>query len=296
MTIPKWSTTATLSVLLALGNAVVAMQGSRPEWKIVPTMPPGSWYRDDGFEGKAQEAEQAAIAAKHAQDGLNSKIREQFDKMDMMEKGQRMQAWMMKNPQAASKMLEASADGGGATATAEELQATAERLDKELEGHKKAFDAAVDAALKPVLAKEEAYNKAKGVVVGEAQQYVFTNDADYAGYVAIVNEQNAAYEKAAAPFYGANGVMYRWLQEFRSEVTEKALAAMERGEALQAQQFAIMDTPSGGYRSSSGYDAVRVYLRNLSQVASHRRWKAKPTIRLMKRDQPEPSALLEGRR
>ena len=284
MKIPKWSTTATLASLFTLGNAVVAVQSARPEWKLVPTLPAGALYRDDGFEGKAQEAEQAAIAAKDAQDGLNSKIREKFDAMDMTEKAQRMQAWMMKNPQAASKMLEASSDAGGAAAIAEEMKATGERLTKQLEGNKKAFDTAVDAALKPVLAREEAYIKAKAIVVGEAQQYVFTTDADYAGYVAIVNEQNAAYEKASAAFYGTNGVMHKWLQE-RAVLTETSLAAMERGNAMQEQQFAILDTPSGGYRSSSGYDAVREYLRNLSQVASHRRWKAKPAIRLMKKDQ-----------
>ena len=281
----KWGTSATLAGCLALGNVIMwAVQGTRPEWKLVPTLSAGALYRDDGFEGKAQEAEQAAIAAKDAQDGLNSKIREKFDAMDMMEKGQRMQAWMMKNPQAASKMLEASADANAAVAVADEMKVTAERLDKQLESNKKAFDTAVDAALKPLLAKEEAYVKAKAVVVGEAQQYVFTNDADYAGYVAIVNEQNAAYEKASAAFYGTDGVMHKWLHE-RAELTEKSLAAMERGNAAAVQQFAIMDTPSGGYRSSSGYDVVRDYLRNLSQVASHRRWKAKPTIRLMKKDQ-----------
>ena len=284
MKVPQWSTTATLATLFTLGDAVAAVQSARPEWKLVPTLPAGDWYRDDGFEGKAQEAEQAAIAAKDAQDGLNSRIREKFDAMDMTEKAQRMQAWMMKNPQAASKMLEASSDAGGAAASAEEMKATGERLTKQLESYKKAFDAAVDAALKPVLAREEAYIKAKAIVVGEAQQYVFTNDADYAGYLAIVNEQNTAYEKASAPFYGANGVMHKWLQE-RAALTETSLAAMERGNAMQEQQFAIMDTPSGGYRSSSGYDAVREYLKNLSEVASHRRWKAKPTIRLMKKDQ-----------
>ena len=284
MKVPKWNTTATLATLFTLGNAVAAMQSARPEWKLVPTLSAGAWYRDDGFEGKAQEAEQAAIAAKDAQDELNSRIREKFDAMDMTEKAQRMQAWMMKNPQAASKMLEASSDAGGAASIAEEMKATGERLTRQLESNKKAFDAAVDAALKPVLAKEEAYVKAKGIVVGEAQEYVFTNDADYAGYVAIVNERNAAYEKASAAFYGANGVMHKWLQE-RAEMTEKSLAAEERGNAAAVQQFAIMDTPSGGYRTTGGYDVVREYLRNLSEVASQRRWKAKPTVRLMKKDQ-----------
>ena len=272
MTTPKWSTTATLVGLLTLGSAV-AVQGNRPEWKVVPTMPP-SCFADDGFAGKVQEAEQAAIAAKDQQDGVNAKIREKFDNMDMAEKAQRMQAWMMRNPQAASKMLEASSDGGGLAALIEEQKVVTERLEKDLEKHKKAFDTAIEGAVQPVNARIDALLKTR---TRPAQvTAVFLTVADYDAYVALLDERNAAYEKACTPFYGANGTMHKWLQAFRTDVIEKALAAEEKGNAIQAQQFAIMDTPTEGYRTTSGYDVVRDYLRRMYQVVGYRAYKVKP--------------------
>lgn len=273
MMIPKWSTTATLAVLLALGNAVVVVQSTRPEWKLVPTMPP-SCFADDGFGGKVGEAQNAVLAAKDAQDVMNSKIREKFDNMDMMEKAQRMQAWMMRNPQAASKMIEASSDADGAAAFAEEQKVVTERLDKELESHKRAFDTAVERAVQPVKAKIDVLLKTR--TRPTHVDVVFLTAADYAAYETLLNERNAAYEKACAPFFGANGSMHKWLQAFRTEVTEKALSAEERGNAIMAQQFAIMETPSGGYRTTSGYDLVRLYLSRLSEVVGYRGYKVKP--------------------
>jgi hypothetical protein len=268
----------------ALGVVPPATQGPAPEaWKLVPAGPP-TCFADDGFDKKVQEAEQAAIAGKDRQRELNETIQKQFDDMPMMEKAQRMQAWMLKNPDAASKMLEASADADGAVAAVEELQATAERIDQELDAQKKAFSATIDQALTPLLAKEDAWVKSKAVVVGEAQEYVFTTAADHAAYVAIVNEQNAAHEKACAPFFGANGSFPKLLGQLRTEVTEKALAFDARGTAMKTQQMAIMETPGGGYRSSGQYDIVRTYLRTMYDVTRQRRYKATPKIRLMVRE------------
>jgi hypothetical protein len=76
----------------------------------------------------------------------------------------------------------------------------------------------------------------------------------------------------------------------RSEVLEKALAAEESGNAAMAQQFAIMDTPSGGYRTTGGYDVVREHLRRLGEVVSYRAYKAAPQVTL----KPRFSSDLEG--
>ena len=278
MSTMKWRASAALAAGLALGTQAVAQGTSSAMWKLVPAMP-AACFADDGFDGKAGEAQQAAIAAKDQQDAFNAKIREQFDKMDMMEKAQRMQAWMMKNPQAASRMLEASAGAGDAgAAIVEEVKAAGERLDKELEGHKKAFDTAIDRAVQPVDARIDALIKTK---TRQTQvDAVFTTDADWSAYVALVNERNAAYEKACTPFFGAGGTFHRWMAAFRSEVSDKLIAAEESGNAAQLQQFAIMDTPSGGYRTTGGYDVVREYLRRLHEVVRYRAYKATPKTTL----------------
>ena len=280
MTIRKWKASATIVALCTLGIpvSVTAQSASAAVWKLVPAMPT-TCFADDGFAGKVGEAQNAAIAAKDHQDALNAKIREQFDAMPMMEKAQRMQAWMMKNPQAATRMLEASAGAGEAgVALIEETKAAVDRLDKELEGQKKAFDAAIARAVQSVDARIDALIRTK---TRKTQvDAVFISDADYTAYVALVNERNAAYEKACEPFYGADGTFHRWLAAFRTEVSDKAIAAEESGNAAQLQQFAIMDTPSGGYRTTGGYDVVRDYLRRLHEVVGWRKYKATPQATL----------------
>ena len=288
MTIPRWRTVA-LAGCVTLGSAAAEAQATRPEWKLVPTMPT-SCFKDDGFDGKVVEAGQAAIAAKDQQDALNAKIREQFDKMDMIEKAQRMQAWMMKNPQAASKMLEASAGAGDAAAAlTEEVKAAGDRLDQELENHKKAFDTANERAVKPVDARIDELIRTR---TRKTQvDAVFISDADYTAYVALIDERNAAYEKACQPFFGAGGAFHMWMAAHRSEVTEKQLAAEANGNAAMAQQFAIMDTPSGGYRTTGGYDVVREHLRRLGEVVAYRAYKTAPQTVL----KPRFSSDLHGR-
>jgi hypothetical protein len=287
MTICTRAISAAIAALFALGSpagtvkAVAQGASPPPALSLVPAMP-AACFADDGFDGRVIEAQNAAIAAKDQQDAVNARIKEQFDKMDMMEKARRMQDWMMKNPAAASKMLQASANAGeAAAATSEEWKAAGERLTKELEGHRKEFDTAIDRAVKPVDARIDALiqSKARKTQVDA----VFTTDADYAAYVALVNERNAAYEKACAPYFGAGGAFHRWLAAYRSEVTEKQIAAVESGNATMVQQFAIMDTPSGGYRSTGGYDVVREHLHRMREVVGSRRYKTTPQVTLKPR-------------
>jgi hypothetical protein len=287
MTIRKWAIAAAIAALFASGSSAGTVEAAAqsapppPALSLVPAMP-AACFADDGFDGRLIEAQNAAIAAKDRQEALNARIREQFDGMDMMEKARRMQDWMMKNPDAASKMLQASANAGdAAAATTAQWKASGERLDRELQGHKKAFDTAVDGAVKPVEARIDALIQAKARKT--QVDAVFTTDADYAAYVALVSERNAAYEKACAPFFGAGGTFHRWLAAHRSEITEKQIAAEESGNATVVQQFAIMDTPSGGYRLTGGYDVVREHLRRMSEVVGYRRYKTTPQVTLKPR-------------
>ena len=270
--------TLVATVALTFGLTASAVAQAVDPWKKVPSIPT-SCFSDNAYDRSVIDAGQAMIADKDQQDALNRKLREQFDAMDMTEKARRMQDWMMKNPQAASAMLEA-ASSGNAVQTAEEVNAESERLDKELETLKKNFDVAVDRAVQPVDARINA------LIQSRARQLsvdaVFTTDADYAAYVALIDERNAAYAKACAPFFGPGGSIARWLEEFRSKVSSKSIALEESGDAAMKQQLAIMGSSTGGYQSTSRHDVVREYLRRLEHVSRHRKHKAEPTVRLVK--------------
>jgi len=252
-------------------------------WKKVPATPT-TCFADEAFDAKVQAASQEMIADKDRQQALNARILERFNAMNPMERMNRMQAWMMKNPQAAAKMIEASANLGTEAGTAmPQLAATGERLEKERDGHKKALDAAIDDALKPLRAKEAALVKTKTKLVGEAQVPVFPTDAGYAEYVAVIGEENAAIEKACVPFFGAKGKFPTWLEQFRTEVADKEAAFSAASDAATMQQVAIIETPDGGFQSLGVFESARHYLRQLDTISRYRHRKLTPTIPLEKK-------------
>lgn len=280
----QFARSAAICWCLWLGTPLILVGQARPldPWKKVPATPT-TCFADADFDARVHAASQEMITDKDRQQALNDRILERFNKMDPMEKMSRMQAFMMKNPQAAAKMIETSANLGTDAGTAmPQLAAAGQRLEKERDAHKKAMDAAIDEALKPLRVKEEALVKAKTTLIGEAQVPAFTTAAAYAEYVAIIGEENAAIEKACAPFFGAKGRFPTWLEQYRTEISDKEVAFSNASDAATMQQVAIIETPDGGFQSVGVFDGARNYLRHLDTISRYRRAKLAPTIPLEK--------------
>jgi len=277
------SIAATWCLTLGVPHTVTGQAAAMDPWKKVPPAPT-TCFRDDAFDARLQATSQELLADNNRQVALNEKLLARFNSMEPMEKMRRTQEWMMKNPQAAAKMIEASANlGTDAGTTMVDVASTTERLENELQAQKKAFDAAIDQALKPLLAKQEALVKAKTTLIGEARIPVFTTDAAYAEYVAIIGEQNAASEKVCAVYFGPKGTLHAWLDRYRADVLDKKVAFAARNDAALLQQVAIIETPDSRYVSTGPFDAAREYMGRLDHVSRFRRPKATPTIELDKR-------------
>ena len=276
MTKQMWGKCAAGLGIVTFGiSAALPAQTAAPDpWKRVPPVPT-SCYADAEFATQVNATIQETSADIDRQKDLNATVKERFDAMDIMEKAQRMQAFMMKNPQEAMKLMQAD-PAAVASATAA-VQATA-RLDKELADHKSAFEAAVDKAVKPVLARQEVLIQTTAKFVGEGVLAA----ADHAQHVALVQQENAEYEKACAPYFGPKGAFNAWLENYRTDVIDKMIAVTEANDAMVVGQMAIMDTPTGGYRSTAKLEGVHNYLRQLYKVSSYRRPKARPRFELAK--------------
>lgn len=285
MTTLQLARCAAIGWCIWLGTPVPMVGQAKPldPWKKVPATPT-TCFADADFDARVHTVSQEMIADKDRQQALNDKVLERFNKMDPMEKMSRMQAFMMKNPQAAAKMIETSANlGTDAGTTMPQLAAAGERLEKERDGHKKAMDAAIDDALKPLRAKEEALVKSKTTLMGEAKVPAFTTAAAYAEYVAIIGEENAAIEKACVPFFGAKGKFPTWLEQYRTEISDKEVAFSNASDAATMQQVAIIETPEGGFQSVGVYEGVRNFLRHLDTISRYRPARLAPTIPLEKK-------------
>ena len=248
---------------------------------MVPA-PATTCHADDDFGEKLAAASAAIQAAMQRQEPVNAAAKEKFDAMDMTEKAQRMQAFMMKNPQEAMKMLQAeqaaATSGQAAIAAAGE---SATRLEAELV-QLQASNSAVDQAVKPVQAWQNELIKAKTVEVGEAAISMFTNAADHAQYVRLIAEENAAYERACAPHFGANGTFHTWLNSYRTEVIDRMISAGEAGEAAVVGQMAAMGLTGGGYRPTVAFEEANNFIQKMSDVYQLRRKKATGWVELRK--------------
>ena len=68
---------------------------------------PPAIAEDDPFSDKVEAATDGNAADIERQKAVNAQIEEDFNNIDPMEKAQRMQQWMMSNPQEAMKWAQA---------------------------------------------------------------------------------------------------------------------------------------------------------------------------------------------
>lgn len=257
-------------------------QSTPPDhWRLVPT-PPTSCFDGDGFSDRVDAARTAMDVEIDKQQKINEAARERFDAMDMMEKARRMQAFMMKDPQAAMKMMQAEQAGGTAvTAAIAEAGESSPRLEAELERLQGAFRAATEQAVKAIVARQKQLVDAKTTPFGEAAIPMFTSAADHAQYVQLIAEENAAFERACAPFFGANGSFHKWASSYRTEVAEK-LIGDGAGDAIIIMQMQAMDLPGGNYRSTNALQQASNFASRLRAVWGIRPSKSTPRVDLKK--------------
>lgn len=287
MTTSTWGRLAAAGILtLGLATAAPAQRGapahSTPadHWRLVPALPT-SCFSDD-FSEKIEAARTAMDAEREKQQKINEAATAQFNAMDMMERSRRMQAFMMKDPQAAMKMMQAEQAAGTATnAAIAEAGENSARLEAELEQLKDAFRAATEQAVKPVIARQKQLIDARTTPMGEAAISVFTNPADHAQYVQLIAEENAAFERACAPFFGANGSFHKWASSYRTEVVDK-LSGDNAGDAFMISQMQAMGLPAGGYKSTTPLQQANNFASRLGAVWGIRPSKSTPRVELKK--------------
>jgi hypothetical protein len=270
---------AIVIVTLACPGSAFAQEKQGDHWKHVPPLATAC-FSDDDFLGKLNAASTAIQAEIEKQDKINAAAKERFDNMDMMEKAQRMQTFMMKNPQAAMRMMQANEAAGAAASSAVSEEAeTVQRLSAERERLEATFHAALAEAVKPVHGRRDALIEAKTVPVGEVQELAFTTAADHTQYVQLIEEENATIAKACVPFFGAGGSFHKWLASWRTEVIERNITAGATADIV-VMQMEAMDLPGGGYRSTNPLQQVSNHVKAIGDVYGKRPSKVIPRIGL----------------
>jgi len=263
-TLGRLSTALALS-LLALPGVALAQGASADPWSQVPALPT-TYYRDFDFETRVNAAQQRNNAELTRQADLNTSIKARFDTMDQGEKMQRMQEFMMKNPQQAMQVMQAMQAGAGAvTAPVTASQGDLERLERELATLTTDFQAAVKGARDPVQRAIDELVKTKGKACGEGD-CVSLPAADVPRYKALYGQLNTDYERICGAWWGPSGSFTRWLGNYKQYLLNDVVAPGVKADSLVLQQMAMMGVPGTGFRSTAPISAVSNYLGRLNQV------------------------------
>ena len=258
------------------GGVLHAQSSSADAFKHVPPLST-SCFDDDGFRDRVHAASQGLFPVIAQQEAVNSAAREKVDNMDPGEMAQRMQAYMMRDPQGAMTMMQAQQAAASAQ-TGDAGDAT--RLEAELGDLQKSYRAAVERAIGPIRAKQDALIARATVSVGEAAEPMFTQAADHEQYVQLVAGENSAHEEACAPFFGEGGSFHDWLARYRTEVLEPRIAASDARDASILLQMKALDAAGGGYRSTYPLQVSQQYMQKVEEVYGVRPGRATPQVGL----------------
>ena len=203
------------------------------------------------------EAAKAAIAAdRERQVAINAQIEEDFNNIDPMVKAQRMQQWMMSNPQEAMAFAQAAqaapaqAEADIATLT-QQTKAPAEAWS----AVRKSYDDARIAAYAPIEPRRKALAASRGYAYSAAPkdlavaytgffQDPATSSAEWAEGEQITKALNQAYEGMCPQWWGANGKAQAFMKQQKAWFISERIPFLQKGDGPLLQQYAMMSTPA----------------------------------------------------
>jgi hypothetical protein len=216
----------------------------------------------DPIYAKLEAARTAVSADLEKQNVINAKIAENYQNIDPMEKAQRMQQWMMSNPQEAMAMMQAQ-QAGAAQATTDLQAAVQQQEAKEAPWNAlvKGYEDARIAAYAPLEPRRNALDA--------------EDRADFPEIEALNAEYDRAYQSICPQWWGASGKFQAYLKQEKDRLINERVPELEKRDAPKLQQYAIMSTPAATYRSTAQLQAVSEYLETLSKVYNLRESKAR---------------------
>jgi hypothetical protein len=161
-----------------------------------------------------------------------------------MEKAQRMQQWMMSNPQEAMAYMQAA------------QAAPAEARRKVLAGK---------LGYKYSSAPKDLVNPFMGFAADPSTPRVDWNEAE-----SISSALDQKYKALCPQWWGANGKFHAYMKLQKNWFVRERIPYLEKFDAPKLQNYAMMSTPAATYRSNATLTAVHEYLDLAWKVFSQR--------------------------
>ena len=252
-------------------SAMAAAPAARDPWALVPPFPSGC-YAEDDFSAKIDEASGAVNAEIDRREAINKVVSDRFKQIEPAELATKMQEYMMSNPEAAMKLMQANADLSQTASDATvKTQENLEKLFPELQQLEKQYKTAVATARAPFDSKFKTLDKrAQKDLVARGESWVYAPWA-VKEYNALTDQWNAEYQKVCRSWWPAGGKFPAWLSSYKESLVRDLIPASEEGDRVAAGFLVIMaGAPEASWQSTAGWILIRDYLRQTNTVFAGR--------------------------
>lgn len=268
-----------LAVLLS--PAVLGAPPASPSpWTTVPVFPTGCYSSRDDFATKIAAAQDAMSREIARQEQINEQLKARLgeglgkghDREMAFAKAAQMSQMMMKDPQAAAKMMQQTQSAGTATqATMLRDPENRQKLDMELKNLLTQYNAALGKAVAPVNAKINEFMERKGVRVGWSDLLRMTGSATDAETLSLLKQWNTEREKACAEWWQASGPFHAWFKRYRDYLIQDHIPWQEQNDQAALGFVALAtDSTSVPYKSTATMKAVADYMKRAAEVFGNR--------------------------
>ncbi|MGH6892531.1 MAG: hypothetical protein ACREEP_09760 [Dongiaceae bacterium] len=267
---------AVLGVCLCTPAALSQTAPATGPWSKVPALSVACYSGTDPFVARVEKALTAVKADRDRQAAINKQIADAHSNLDPMEQVQRMQQWMMSNPQEAMKYMQGIQAHGTEAGQENILEDGKEQaaFDVEKKDVIKRYHASLAQAKAPatarwkaLLKKLEADENAPTVKEPGVPEWAMTEED------AVKRLMDQSYATHCPQWWAAAGSAQTWLKKYRNWLVQDHTPFVDGLEAQKAQTYAIMSTPTAAYRSLGTVESVIRYLEVVAAVYGERREK-----------------------
>lgn len=264
---------AAVACALTCVAAASAQSPAASPFAKAPALPTACYSGDDPFSDQVAAMTAATQADIDRQKAVNQQIEDEFNNIDPMVKAQKMQQWMMSNPQEAMKWAQAQQQLGADTQTVgPEINAATMQFEQEKQGLVSGYEAALKQAAAPADARMNAMNARlgpNGCGVGDTE--CSPEPWVVAEYNAIQQLRDTGYQGVCATYWSATGQVPGYLKRYRDWLTTKWIPSWIKTDEARLSQYAIMNTPAASWKSTIPQETMLKYLEAARGLYAKRR-------------------------
>jgi hypothetical protein len=152
-----------------------------------------------------------------------------------------------------------------------EINAKSLEFDEESKALMSRYEAALAQAYAPTNARWNALKKKLEIDPDSpGPSEMGTPDWAWTEWNIILNEWDKAYVANCAQWWAAGSPVHASMKRYKDWLVQERVPLEEKGDEAAKANYAMMDTPAGGYKSVAAMQAAEDYIRRAQRLFSYR--------------------------